>query len=351
MTTSVAVVRPLSARPSPPSARRRSRPSERIAIAETSDNPRDAGITTAVEHLRAVGLTALLDAATAQAVIALRAASVRSILLKGPSVARWLYEDPGRRPYSDIDLLVSAADREGAERVLAERDFARLPFEAPGGQAQVWALDGTPVSVDLHVTLVGVGASDERAWSELSADTEELEVGGTCVEVLGEEVRALYLALHAAQHGTLMQQPLQDLERGLRRLPEELWWGAERVARQLDAVPAFAAGLRLVSEGKTVAAQLRLPTRMSVETALRVANPPDLSLGLERLATMGGFRARAVFIARKLVPHPGFMRAWSPLARRGTPGLALSYLWRSLWLLWRVGPALRAWRRARRVAR
>jgi hypothetical protein len=59
------------------------------------------------------------DLATAEAVDSLRGAGVRSIVLKGPSIARWLYGDGSPRPYVDSDLLVSAARLDAAARVLA----------------------------------------------------------------------------------------------------------------------------------------------------------------------------------------------------------------------------------------
>jgi hypothetical protein len=45
-----------------------------------------------------------------------------------------------------------------------------------------------------------------------------------------------------------------------------------------------------------------------------------------------------------------FIRAWSPLARRGRVGLAVAYAYRPLWVLWRVGPAVWALARARKQA-
>src|SRR5687768_3185228 len=45
------------------------------------------------------------DALAADVYRALRAEGVPATLLKGPSIARWLYR-PGERIYSDVDLLV-----------------------------------------------------------------------------------------------------------------------------------------------------------------------------------------------------------------------------------------------------
>ncbi|MGH9198578.1 MAG: nucleotidyltransferase family protein, partial [Acidimicrobiia bacterium] len=39
------------------------------------------------------------DGAAGSAISALREAGIRSILLKGPSIVSWLYEDPAGRPY------------------------------------------------------------------------------------------------------------------------------------------------------------------------------------------------------------------------------------------------------------
>ena len=51
-----------------------------------------------------------LDAVTSDLVDAFDAAGIDTVLLKGPATVRWLYADnPGRRLYSDIDLLVSPA--------------------------------------------------------------------------------------------------------------------------------------------------------------------------------------------------------------------------------------------------
>ena len=49
----------------------------------------------------------LLDLAAARASAALRDAGIRAILLKGPVIARWLYDDGSERNYGDVDLLVA----------------------------------------------------------------------------------------------------------------------------------------------------------------------------------------------------------------------------------------------------
>ena len=132
--------------------------------------------------------------------------------------------------------------------------------------------------------------------------------------------------------------------------PKQVWVRAAELAVQLAALPAFAAGLRLDAGGAELADALGLSGDRSVETALRISSPPVTALGFQRLATTSGMRGKTIFLLQELVPPAAFMRAVFPLARRGRLGLAATYLWRPFWLAWHAGPALRAWRRARRQA-
>jgi glycosyltransferase involved in cell wall biosynthesis len=76
-----------------------------------------------------------------------------------------------------------------------------------------------------------------------------------------------------------------------------------------------------------------------------------IALGVEHFVQTRGLRAKAALLAREVAPTPAFMRWWTPLARRGKLGLALSYPWRVVWFLEHLLPALRAWRQARYEAR
>ena len=150
---------------------------------------------------------ALVDRATAEAVRALAAAGVRSVLLKGPSLTAWLYGDGMPRPYGDSDLLVAPDDRPRAEDVLRALGYVLVlgdgDIPLPGGQphADTWWREATRSSVDLHRTLGLARAPAEAAWPLLAAGTDRLVVEGVEVEVLGLPARALHVALHAAAHG------------------------------------------------------------------------------------------------------------------------------------------------------
>jgi Uncharacterised nucleotidyltransferase len=294
-----------------------------------------------------------LEGVTARTTAALRDASVRSIVLKGPALAAWLYSGEPRA-YSDVDLLIRRHDRDAAESVLEELGFVRvaidvLPHDRPH-HARTWIARGG-AAVDLHHTLVGVGASSDIVWGVLTAQTDWMQIGDRQIEVLSLPGRALVVALHAAQHGTDAEGPLEDLARVLDLLSLEEWRIVSQMAEKLEALSALSAGLRLLPRGSSLATQLALPETTSVETVLRSASAPTMSLGFDWLSKTHGFRRRTTFVTRKIFPHRAFMCAWTPLARRGRLGLAAAYLWRVTSLTARAAPAYIAWRKAQRAAR
>jgi Uncharacterised nucleotidyltransferase len=315
--------------------------------AETSASP---------ERLLSAAASLHLDAVTAEVVGALRDARVDSILLRGPAIARWLYDDETSRAYVDVDLLVAHADLARAEAVVSRLGFSDLTVEGVLADdrpthAHTWARRRDGAAVDLHYTLLGARVEADRAWAVLAGETETLAVNGTTVDILRTPGRAVVVALHAAQHGVDMRQPLDDLARALALLPDRVWDDAAVLAARLEATLAFATGLRLLPPGQRVASRLELPVDRSVETALRASTPPPTALGFDWLARTPGVNMKMRLLARKVVPDATFMRAWSPLARRGRAGLIGAYVWRLLWLARHAGPGFLAWRRARRPAR
>jgi Uncharacterised nucleotidyltransferase len=305
------------------------------------------------ERLLAAAGSLHLDAVTAEAVEALRAWAVESILLRGPAIARWLYDDDTTRTYVDVDLLVAHRDLPCAEAALARLGFADLTVEGVLAHdrpthAHTWARRRDGAAVDLHYTLLGARLEPERVWDVLASATETTSVAGTTVTVLNEPARAVVVALHAAQHGVGVGQPLDDLARALALLPAPVWEAASALATRLDATAAFATGLRLLPPGHELADELDLPVDRSTEAALRASTPPPTALGYDWLARTPGLRVKAGLVAKKIAPDAVFMRAWSPLARRGRAGLVAAYVWRVFWLTRHAGPGFIAWRRARK---
>jgi hypothetical protein len=278
------------------------------------------------------------------------ARGVETILLKGPAIATWLYCDGTPRPYGDADVMVSPADWPAAESILSELGFRKelAPLDHPGMgsfASEAW-IRGSE-NVDLHCTLWGLGATPEAVWAALAPLTERIELRGREVRTLGLEARALLLATHAAKHGD--GWAVGDLERGVRMLPFDLWCRAAVLASELDAVPAFVAGMRLVAGGREIVQEIGFADGPLAEASLRAWRVP-MALGIEELSKTPGLLAKLRFVLRELFPTPAFMRWWTPLARRGSVGLSAAYVWRLVWVFRYAVPAFRAWRRAQAAA-
>jgi hypothetical protein len=293
-----------------------------------------------------------VDCVTAEVLRAFGGGGVQTLLVKGPSVVRWLYGPGDPRSYVDCDLLVRPADLTAAEHVLASQGFRPTVDERKmptwwREHAVGWVRARDGAVVDLHHTLPGVGVDPDQVWLALSAEVDAIDVAGFPATTLTIPGRALHLALHAAQHGVGWPNVIADLERALECADEAVWRAAADLAVALDAVPAFATGLRMTAEGRKLATALDLPADRPVEVALRASTPPPVALGFDQLARAENWRARLEIIYHKVVPPATFIRAWSPLARRGRLGLVLAYGWRPLWLLRRAPAGFRAWRAAR----
>lgn len=292
-----------------------------------------------------------IDRVTAEVVEAFRGVGIRSILLKGPALARWLYHG-SERAYVDTDLLVADDRIDTAVEVLMGIGFRRSALDLRDDwprHALVFLRAG--VSVDLHRTLVGANVAPAALWREISDLTTTMSVGGTDVEVLRPPARALLVALHAAKDGGRVVKVDRDLERALDRVPFETWMQSAELARRIGATEALAAGLRRVDDGAALAERLALPTSLTPEVAMRTRHVPPLATGINWLITSRGVRGKASLVLRKLFPPPDFLRAWKPLARRGRLGLAAAYAWRPVWVAWHSGPAALAVARAHRRTR
>jgi Uncharacterised nucleotidyltransferase len=297
----------------------------------------------------------LLDAAAIEVTSAFERAGVSSRLLKGAAIASWLYDPGEERTYLDVDLLVAPDHVSRAEEVLVQLGFALVAGGARGDRprhARVWerARDGTVV--DLHTSLVGLGVSAEEAWDALANPSEETSISGKGVPAFAAPARTLHVVLHAAQHGDRSPRALVDLERAILRVPPDVWEQAEALARRLQALPSFIAGLRLVPEGERLAGRLALERASSVEADLRARirheDTLGFALGFEWLARVGSTRARLAFLRLKLAPPPAEMRRRYPLASRGVIGLGSAYLLRLVRLAPHAVPAYAEWRKARK---
>jgi hypothetical protein len=306
--------------------------------------------------LLTVGARLRVDAWTAEVVTALRVAKVEAVLLKGPVIGRWLYaEEPRKRTYHDVDLLIAPRDRASAERVLRELGFSEPVVDLPGEwplHARSWLRGADGAVVDLHRCLHGTEAvPTERVWRMITAHLESQTVANVVVSVPDEVVRTLHVALHIDAKDAPTSTPRRDLERAATQVSEATWQQAVALARELGIEAEMGARLRSVPGTIPLAESLGLPSsgapRFELRVAARSAGVDPSVYAVARFQDLRG-RERRRFVRQKLLPPVAFMRDWSPIARRGRVGLAAAYVLRVAWCAARLPLALKGWRRTRK---
>ena len=299
-----------------------------------------------------------IDAATVEALQLLEEAGIAALLLKGPALARLLYDPGEERSWDDADLLVEPSRHARALDLLEAIGFApRIsdPLER-GSVPHAVHLVREPrtsgaaakESLDLHVSFSGVEVEPELLWSSLWSGRERIELFGRPVEVPSVEARLALVALHAATHGSPHLRSLRDLQRAVRRFDEVRWSAAAELAREWRALDYFVVGLRLDPEGSRLLERLGISHDPPTAALMRGAGMPRAQRSFEQFGRTSGVFARLRLIIRKSFPSPELMRTWKPLAGRGRAGLLLAYLWRPAWLLYQLVPGLRSYFEASR---
>lgn len=206
----------------------------------------------------------------------------------------------------------------------------------PGGTA----FNRCGAMVDLHCQLPGLEGDPDAIWSRLATSAERQIIGGVELRVPDHDVVLLHVALHAAHHANLVDgMPLEDLRRALVCVEESEWSRALELARAYRGVPAFAAGLQLLSEGRDLASRLDLGEVRSLQHEIRREDNVIAEELYALLSADAGIRRKLAVAAHDVFPRPDYMRWWLPLARRGKLGLACAYVWRVIWV---IGEAPRA---------
>jgi hypothetical protein len=296
-----------------------------------------------------------VDAEALRVLAALRQAGVTALLLKGAVLARVLYGRDEARGYYDVDLLVASEALRTAGRALADLGFTNVSalrgVDDVAGilHAEEWSASVGGIGnlmVDLHWRLPGSQAPPEVVWNRLSARRIFVEVQGHHVPALDQPALALHLALHAAQHGAGDLKAIGDLERGLQRWPRPTWRRAAELADDLRATEAFAAGLRLVPSGASLADELRMPAAGALLWAIAHRDTrPRGTFHLDAFAHAGSTRERIDVLRRSLLPSRAWIVWEYHWASRGLARTAAAYLIHigraPLW-------TIRAWRFSRR---
>ena len=286
----------------------------------------------------------------ARVISELRGEGVELVLLKGAAFARRLYGRDEWRPSVDLDLLVGDAHRGVAERMLSRLGFEPYllasdcyPGESPHADEWIRRQDG--LSVDLHRSLPGVGASDAVLWAALQPHIVPLDVEGTSVPSLDDAGLCLVAALAAWQDGPTVPKAREDLRRALAGISAEAWEFAATLAAGVEAREAFAAGL-LVGGGDAMIDRLGGDGDLS---SRRLSwDAPHLARLSRVLRNTPSPAARLAIIARIAFPTPRALKASDVLARRGRWGLIRAYARRPVRLLGIARLEQGAWSASRR---
>ena len=298
-----------------------------------------------------------LDQAAVEAIDALDAAGVRTLLLRGPVIAGWLFGDaPHERTYVDIDLMVSSDDLDRARDVLSALGFGPQgvlrfrPERLAPKHAEAWFLAGDGITIDLHRAVHGLEAARPQViWEAATRHTSTMTVLGRAVEVPGEAFRALHVVLHAADRLSA-PGPRRDLERAVVGLDVVIWQQAVALADELDVVDVMGPVLRTVPGGDDVADALGLGHRWPA-TLYTAASDERSTVRFAASLIDASWRDRLRLVTRKVFPSSAYLRASSPLARRGPFGLALAYAVRPALLPIKLPGVVRGLVRSRRRAR
>jgi len=152
---------------------------------------------------------------------------IKAIPLKGPVLAKMLYDDFGQRHMRDLDLLILHGDIFKAVEVLKEAGYTSY---IPSGELQErqWryyfrhqydvALKGpNPGSIiELHSGIAYPGFLNSEVTS-LVEDLQEYELPGIRILSMTRESTFLYLVIHGAHHLYFRLFWLRDLAEALQR--------------------------------------------------------------------------------------------------------------------------------------
>ena len=315
------------------------------------------------DQLTAAAQALNCDRITAEVVSAMEPAGIPTILMKGPSIARWLYPTGGRT-YSDSDLLVPHTEFDRAKAVLVELGFRDryewwdpfersintfLQVETPFIRSSEIGL-GPSGFVDLHRNLPRLPTPHHLLWDVFSAHTETMSVAGVEVRVLDRPALGLHIVIHAVQHG-FDAHTSEDLVRLLEAVAFDEWRDVAELAEQLGIANALGSGLRHFPLGSEIADCIDLPSLSSADFRIWRHHAPRGSLSLHEFSSAPTLRMKVRWVRWILFPSQARIRALAERTDVSTSLLAVLYLRRAYSILAAMLPALRSVRRRRRFVR
>ena len=170
---------------------------------------------------------------------ALSDADIPFATFKGPILALELYGDLALREYSDVDLIVPAAEMERAEQVLAARGYRNVQGDRAFRQAflrhqrqYAFVRDDFDAAIDLHWAFTADPLPFPLRPSEIWSRLAFVSLGGRSVPTLAPEDLALLLAGHGTKEGWRNLGWVCDFAMLVERIPDLDWSRIHHRARE-----------------------------------------------------------------------------------------------------------------------
>ena len=234
------------------------------------------------------------------------------VLIQGAALLVQLYDDPGLRPLTDIDLWVPSEDREHLLAVLNRTGFRANP-QTPG------LLRKGDLLIDVHTHLLGAERIRSRSML-LSRSQEEIfracgrqRWGGLEILCLDKRDQVIFLTLHAIKHYFERLIWLADLARLVASWEDADWEAARRRAEWLGQgrlIGLLSYALKEVLGSGPSDPQVRSTKISGLEKHLlrrRKEGPLPRWSPLVLLSAGGGMR-QLEFVLENCFPRPAVLR-------------------------------------------
>jgi len=165
-------------------------------------------------------MNVLLEARLAEVIVALRAADVTAIALKGPALDQLLYGGARLRQYSDLDIWVPPEQVALAARRLKDLGFAtevdvrdpvRHPVLRDAGEMVFSRPGAADLEVDLHWRLFPRSRRDCPPLTGFRERLRSLSIASAEVATLGARDLLQYLCHHAVKDGCARLSHLHEV--------------------------------------------------------------------------------------------------------------------------------------------
>jgi hypothetical protein len=294
-----------------------------------------AALAAAESMAREHALRALTQLGELNAILRPLTAELPVVILKGPALSAWLYDDACARRFSDFDLLVPRADRDRAAEILESLGFhsalSRDGLHAVYGATGAWPFyrEGA-TGVDLHWRLAARRFQEPVGAEEVFAHSQSMVVGDVTVRVPCAEHTAALVLTHAAKHVWYSLETVMAIA-ALAKRDDVDWRAVDRLLCRAGGLRAAAVGFALAESVFGVPAPSlfaararRVTTRQLASGYATLSLPPHVFpdrwlLHAAQRATFDRVRDRLAYDLRTLLEPTSLEWQWVQLRAPLTP--------------------------------